>query len=259
MNKTIIYLFVAVLLAMNVSAVGIGARNEKIVSTGQKTVELFVINNEHKTTEVSIGVLGDSSGVEIITPQLVIESSKEITPFQVNLDFSKIKTYPVKIFVTEIAGNSENTVRGVANAVYKLPIVSQEEIAEVPKQNIIPKDEPKAIIVNSPVEQSFNENEEVILAEKIEKPIAAFSGAVAKEDPVFKLEIPEKDSAKLVFGGILVVVSIFFLGLVFMKKKTPLERYIIASKKLGKTEEEIKSSLKEVGWSDLIIETHIKK
>ena len=259
MNKITVYILLALILVLNVAAVGIGARNEKIISTGQKTVELFIINNEHKTFEVSIGVLGDLDGIEINPEQMTIESDQEIVPFKVSLDFTKIKNYTVKIFATETSRNSGSTLQAVANSVYKLPIVSQKKVAETPEQNATVKEEPKPNPANNTVKLNFKKNKDIAQPEKTEQPIANLAGAVAKEKPGFSLQIPEKDNAMLMFGGILVIVLIFSLSLVFTRKRTPLERYIIASKKIGKTEEEIKNSLKGAGWSDLIIESHIKK
>ncbi len=260
MNKLIIYLLAMILLLSNAFAIGIGGKNEQITAEGQKSIDLFITNSGHEDAVVDVGVLGENEGVSVSPARITINSTEEIKKFTVFLDFSRIKNYPVKIYASESRGNG-GQVSAVANVVYSLQIShSSNSVSED-----FPKEEPKAEspALNETAKEIGTVQEKLAISEEPPKTAAAakeFSGAAAaKEQAIQQSGAKTGDLKKILLYSLAIVIFIIVADMVYIKKKHPLEEYIIKSRKIGKNDEEIKSKLSEAGWSDLIIDSHLKK
>jgi hypothetical protein len=252
MNKTIIYIFVMLLIVSNVFAIGLGAKNEQIVAEGNKTVELFVINTEHEKTKVNIGVLGEDFGIEVIPGTMDIEKNDEMKTFTVALDFDKIKNHSIKIFISEIIEN-KGQISASANIVYRLPIIEPGKDKEnEQKMQVSP-----LIASSSSFEGPPNGTQKPV-AEEQETAMQQLSGAASKGN-IFKFDVGKDEEKKLIFAGAIIAAFIILLNIFFIKRKTPLEKYIINSRSNGKSDDEIRNNLKDAGWNEWILERHLKK
>jgi hypothetical protein len=261
MNKIAIYGVTALLLLSSVFALGIGAKNEQITAEGKKMIELFIINDEQKDMVVELGVIGGTVGVEVSPAEIKISREEQIKRIVVSLDFGKIKDYPIKIFAsekTEVSGQ----LSASANLVYKLPV-----IIPAAEQNSQKENKTESEVTTKFGEDDTKNQKDSQLVEKndtgYKKEIATreFSGATIKADqkPKVEFELKQGDEKKVLFGGIIIIALVFLLNIFFIKRKNPLERYIIKSRKMGKTDEDIKNKLKEAGWSDMIVDAYLKK
>jgi len=259
MNKAIICIFAALVLVSSAFALGIGAKNIQIAPEGNKSVELFIINDEHKDIFVSIRIIeGESLGVEIVPDEFSIDSGEYMAKFHVNLDFDKITGSSIKIAASESSENS-GQFSASANVIYKLPIAEKkQEQAETPEKN--KSKETELAQENKSAEQIENnlknpeEQNESPSTEKI-------SGASTKEEKPLAIDfnLKEGDAKKFAFMAISIIALIIVIDIFFMKKKTPLEKYVAKARKIGKTDEEIRNKLKEAGWTDMMIEPFLKK
>jgi len=256
MNKIWVYGIIALLLISSALALGIGARNEQIAPEGKRSLELFIINDEHKNISVEIAVLGNSTGIGIAPDKMNLSSDTYLEKFAVNLDFYKIKNYTIKIAASE-SPESRGQVSALANIVYTLPIGTTAIKSKNNSEQSVTEKMPYLNL--SFGQNSENKSRQIPNAQKsMAKELA---GAATKEGISQEMDmgISKNDEIKILSSGLIIFVSILAFNAFFTNRKTPLEKYIIKSRSIGKTDEEIRNRLKEAGWTDLIVDQHLKK
>jgi len=256
-KKILAYIFVLLVLFSGALAVGIGAKNIQILPEGNKTIELFVINDVEKEMVVGISVLGGKKeGIEIVPEEIHFMPEEHIKKFYVNLDFSKISNNDIRIYASEIYEN-EGQISTSTNVVYKLPIVDKiYENKTTERKNIQKYNK----TLNQTATIKIFENKKEIVKEKSSL-TEKISGASTQEKspPVIDFSFEETDSKKFAFAAISIIAFIFLIDLFFMERKTPIERYIEKTRKMGKTDEEIRNKLREAGWDDSVVEQFLRK
>jgi len=256
MSKAMVYILSALLLASSALALGIGAKNIQIAPEGQKVIGLFIINDEHQDIEVNIGVLGDETGVKINPSQMSMGSSQYISKFNVNVDFEARTDKNVTIVASESSQNNAQ-LSAVANVIYRLPLAADEKKTNESKKEVpVKTEQPEK---SQPANVSLNETS---LSQKTERNPSTekISGASSSENSLsVDFSLGNSDFGKFAFAIAAILAAITGIDVFFMKRKSPVERYIEKSRKMGKTEDEIRSKLKEAGWSELMIEPFLKK
>ncbi len=266
MNKVIAYLMIAIAFSSAALGLGIGARNVEIPLQGEQSTELFIINDEQKSMVVKIGILGEDQGVRISPYKLHFSPDDSIKSFTAYLDFDRIKELPVKLVASEIS-QSASQFSAQTNIVYTLPIARVQESGN---EEIPEKERKMDTTADESAIAGENKKEDIIGVNAVEeeknattRTSAKISGAITREkalkaEPV-TFEIMENEKKLLIFVGLCIITLIFLFDLAIMKRKAPIEKYIIKTRKLGMHDQEIKSKLENAGWDGKIVNSYLKK
>jgi len=252
MNKKIIWILVFLVVLAKASAIGIGAPNVALVPEGIKTIDLYVINDEHKDMTAEISVSGELADRISITQKIVkLSASEEMKRFSVTINFPASVKGDTKITVSEVIENS-GQISAFAHASYKLRIVSTEEAKNSEKSKTGEKGSQGSGIMEQVVENIPPEGSK----KQIEK-LSAEQPNVSLKEIIYK-PLP----LTLILGAILAIVTSFDVIYVAMnnrqKNKNPLQDYIHEERKIGATDDEIKGKLLEAGWHEEDIERALK-
>lgn len=258
MNKIIIYWIIGLLLISNVFALGIGGKNDKIDPDGIKKVTLFLINDEYKDFTVHLNVF-ESDGNGISLPEKIkISSDVYIQKFEVELDFNKIEKYPIKIVASEKI-KSAGTLVATTNAVYSLPLSRKMKTKQISESSVEEEIANQPQLIQKDAEQNTTqekEEENITVEEEVSPEGEEKEVEPQNESPIKE---QEKKVPYLIYFISFIIFFILVSNFIYARRKSPLQRYIIESRKNGKDDEEISKNLKEKGWSVLLVDSYMKK
>lgn len=269
--RILLFLSLFFLACSAASAVGIGAKDEKIIAGGVQEKEFFIINNEHKNVSVSIGIKGAEDGV-YINPEVIHLSSEDyIKRFGVTLDFDKIKNYDnMKLFASETSEGSSSVVAS-ANVMYKLPIETKSTIQEfsISEESVEDSESGQSddgggdyreVSYEEQTQEAKKPEYEKNRTPEIEEPSLNEPSAKAEEIKEVKKEEPDNSGNLRLLAWLLgLLLFILTTDIYLIRGRHPVKKYISKARRMGKSEEEVRKNLKKAGWSDLTIENHIKK
>ena len=254
-NKKIMWMLVFLVIAAKASAIGIGAPNVALYPEGKKTLDLYVINDEHKDMEVRISVQGElEKDIKLSNDVLPLSASEELKKFSVTINFPEKVESETRITVSE-TGSSAGQITAVAYASYKLKIAGKESKKEEPKFTESVKER----------ESSAEEFEKGQYIENIpEQPAKKQIEKLSAEEKKTGLKeiIYRPVPLTLILAVILTIVATF--DVIFLeigkkrRNKNPLEDFIREERKIGVSEEEIRNKLIGAGWAEEEVNNALK-
>ncbi len=234
LNRTGIVMFLlAVLMCSSALALGIGTNNKAVEyePNVQKSVNIYIINDENKDMYVDMSVSGSLAEYATVPKTLFISASEEIKKF--NIDFTLPKDLDegdLKVIV------SETTVQnGQIGA--KVHVVANIKIAFPPK-------ELKVDAVKMQIGEQGIEVEKAAPAASEEKVVVNYNAS---------------HILVIMLTTVIAVAVLVDLALYYKKRKAGhaiqhLQEYIVEELEKGRNKEEIKSALATHGWKPEVLD-----
>ena len=260
MNKKIIWVFVFLILIAKVSAIGIGAPNVALAPVGRQTIDLYVVNDEHKDLTATISVSGELKDKITVYPDtLELSSSEELKKFSITIDFPEKINGETRVTVSEVA-EITGQIKAVAYASYKLRIVNDDG---KDKKNNVQSGISPVLQENASAEQTLEKEQtlESVPGQPEKKQIEKLS--TASEMAGIREIIYKPVPLTLILVAVIALVASFdvlFLSLHKKQKiKNPLREFIEGEREIGVDEPGIKKKLIDAGWHEEDIESAFKK